>query len=464
MQIKIKEIITVLESKNIQNQRVGVYCTDDFFTYCAILALILHGKSFVPLNSKYPENRLAEMISLSGLDTIIYNHEIIENPFITCENIGFSNALNSEIKPLFDSEKYSFTQENREAYLLFTSGTTGQPKGVSISDSNLNSFFKYFKKHFRFTADEKFIQVFELTFDVSIFSFLMPIQLGACCYILPQTGIRYLEMIKMLQQHKITVATFVPTVLNYIHPYTPQLNFPSLKYSFFIGDKLNVHLAENWLKTLPNGKIINFYGPTEATIMCAAYEWNPKQTTFQNDIVPLGKPFDGINYIVVDEHNIPTDEKGELCLNGKQVITSYLNAVNEDKFIQLNNSNAIYYKTGDIVSIDSHGNLLFHDRIDNQLKINGHRIELSEVEYHLSKILNHFTICAFKNKESLTELVLFIESKVNIEVAVFQERIKKILPYYMLPNRIIEIDSIPLSFNSKIDKNCLHEIYLKEIS
>ena len=241
-----------------------------------------------------------------------------------------------------------------------------------------------------------------------------------------------------------------------------------MKYCFFIGDKLSHSIVSNWATKIVNAEIVNFYGPTEATIMCSYYKWQLTNSLNEsnNDIVPIGIPFPNVEAIIINNSNeiISNSEIGELCLAGNQVVDSYLNNAYPDRFISLKNEKGKlnkYYKTGDLVSLNSTGNLLFHTRKDNQVKINGHRIEIIEIEQNIRKLTNDiFHLICIKDKKQVNQLVLFVEkNELKID---FTTQLKSLIPDYMIPKKVIILDSIPFNSNSKVDQKRLEEIFHTE--
>lgn len=464
--VKVHSIYTQIVNQEKKYDRIGVYCTDDLNTYASILAVSAYGAAFVPLNSNFPLTRNLTIIESASIELIL--NTIIDT--FQIDNIICVTISNDPVEIHYDITFYQFDRKSDQdlAYILFTSGSTGRPKGVPITNSNVAHFFEFFttENRFNFTENDRFIQVFDLTFDVSVFSFFMPLYVGACCYVSPQKGIRYLEIVKLLSEHHITVATMVPTVLQYIEKYIQEMNFPQLRYSFFIGDKLSHRIVSKWSEKVSQGEIYNFYGPTEATIVCSYYKWEEKDSLLEsnNDVVPIGKPFTTIEIAIIDEENkrVADNKIGELCLSGTQVISAYLNNANENRFIDLKNAKGgltRFYKTGDLVSLNTNDNLLFYGRIDNQVKINGHRIEINEIEETIRKLTDEVIhVVCFTNSKGIKHLVLFIEkNSANID---FKTELIALLPEFMIPKTIIVLNQMPLNFNSKVDQRKLEEIYL----
>ncbi len=453
-----------LELEKIIYDKIGIFSNDDITTYCSILAISLYGAAFVPLNQKFPFEKNKNIIKNADLNLILYSeNSILDNKYSEFNFLEVQLLTNE-----FENNEIKFQKIVHQpiAYILYTSGTTGHPKAVAISNENIKSFFEFFKTEkelFNFNENDRFIQIFELTFDVSIFSFFMPLNYGACCYILPQKGVKFIEIVKMLIDHEVTVAPLVPTVLQYLEKYLDQIDFPKLRYSIFCGDKLMNRIAEKWSSKTKNAKLINCYGPTETTIVCTYYLWESsiKKIDLYHDIVSFGKNFKDVISILVNKENQISETEGELCFHGKQIITHYLNNTNSEKFIQING--LTYYKTGDFVKINENGNYLFLGRTDNQVKINGHRVEISEIEEAIRKLTNsNFTILPIKTESDSIQIILFVENN-QFHIDDFKIALKEILPSYMIPHEIVITQQLPLNLNNKYDLDELKAIYNKQI-
>jgi D-alanine--poly(phosphoribitol) ligase subunit 1 len=435
-------------------ERIGIYCNDDVYTYASILAVSMYGAAYVPLNNKFPAAKNQTVTSQCDLKLILSS---VENEDIKtiAGTIKIISSAPSQLPdsptplPVLNNKPFSST-----AYILFTSGSTGEPKGVPVSNANVNYFFDEIFKNYTFTEKDKFLQSSELTFDFSVFAFFMPLYVGACCYVVPDSDIKFVKIIQLLQQHKITVLSMVPTILKYVEKYLKEIKLPELKYSFFSGDALFHDLAVKWNKTAPNGTIYNCYGTTETTVICTQYVFDENRSVNEsvNGIVPLGKPFERMDVLIVDQLNQPA-EKGELCFSGPQVITNYLNGTKEDKFFTYKGKH--YYKPGDIGSYNKNGDLIFHGRLDNQVKINGYRVELGEIEMAIEKITNSKCIVlCLKNEKQINTLVAFIETALIDEQKLIKT-IASLLPDYMLPQQFLAIEKFPLNANQKTDTNLL---------
>jgi amino acid adenylation domain-containing protein len=439
---------------------IGIYCNNDIFTYASILAVNLYGAAYVPLNNKFPASRNRNYAEQCGLRLVLSSTEsddlkvITKNLTVVYTNVEEGKNIQKKL-----SDTHYKKAEQHTAYILFTSGTTGHPKGVPVSHSNVAHFFNFFLSNYSFNENDKFLQVYELTFDVSVFSFFMPLMVGACCYVLPVEGVKIFKIIDYLQKFDITVVSMVPSVLRYVAPYLSEIELAKLRYSFFSGDALLHELAVKWSKSLPNAIIHNFYGPTETTIVCTRYVFEEEKSKKEsvNGIVPLGKLFEGMIFLIVDEDNMIIN-KGELCISGTQVIPSYLNKKNEDRFIEYNNIR--YYKTGDVVSVNNLGNLVFYGRTDSQVKIDGYRIELTEIENAISIITDTAVVVIYQSYENAANhLIAYLETR-TINENLLKEKLIEILPAYMIPKHFVAVEKFTLNANGKIDKkNLPHYIF-----
>ena len=296
----IKKKIKNSEYKN--EKIIGVVTGSDIYTYASIIAIIAHGSAYLPINKNNPVDRTQNIVSQTNLKLILSSGHYDEIDQLSKFNEGKVKVLNTyEVQ----AKEGEFQFINREAddllYLFFTSGTTGVPKGVPIYNRNLNQFFSATldSELYKFSSEDKFLQMFELTFDLSVMSYFTPLCIGACCYVVPESGISYLNIATMLEEQKITVALMVPSVLMYLEKYFDELKYPELRHSIFCGEPLPYHLVRGWRNCVPNASIQNAYGPTEATIYCLSYDY----TSATSDEVcqgnlPIGKPFPGMKVLV----------------------------------------------------------------------------------------------------------------------------------------------------------------------
>ena len=449
--------ISIRANTGASEKIIGLITNDDIETYAAIFAVWFEGKAYVPLSTDTPKERNESVIKQAGIITIL---DSSEKPFIPELKIIETKKL-----PETDIDlKSENIADDELAYMLFTSGTTGVPKGVPINRANLTGIIDALDA-MKFDIDEndRCLQMSELTFDVSITSFLFPLLKGACVYTIPKGKIKYSYVYKLMDEQKLTVAQLVPSLLNYLRPYFDEMDFPEVKYSLLTAEALPLDLAIDWKRCVPNAVIINLYGPTENTVWSTYYVFErEKENKSYNGMLSIGKATEGTGTIIIDENNklLPAGEKGELCLCGVQLTPGYWKneEKNKEAFfnIEYNQQPTRFYKTGDLCSMDESGDILYMGRIDFQAKIQGFRVELSEIEFHCKAFLQktNAVAVAIQNKNGNTEIGLAIESK-EFDTGELINYMKTKMPAYMLPTQVIFEQEFPLNSNGKIDRNIL---------
>ncbi len=422
---------------------IGVVLHNDFETYAALIACWLSGKAYVPLNPEYPTQRLQDIIDASELKWVL------DSKNVGLPSINTIACIQKQV-PVSFRWKF-FAPENTDiAYILFTSGTTGKPKGVPITFGNLQAFFDgFFELGYILDSQDKFLQMFELTFDLSVMSFGIPTLLGASFYVPSQQLVKPLALYDTLESQEISFALMVPSAVEMLAPYADELELPHLKVSQFCGEALKLSQVAIWAKACPQTQIDNVYGPTEATIYCTRYTVpsNINECLHNNGIVCIGKPMKTVSLML--------DEAKELCLGGAQTTKGYLHANEEQRSKFFEKDGIWFYKSGDIGSIDGE-NYFCHGRSDDQIKIQGYRVELSEIEFAGSKILpeiqNRCLAIETANGWEL-HLVFDIEST-SIDLLKVNEH----LPDYMHIKAVHAVHPFPLNSNGKVDKKALRLI------
>jgi D-alanine--poly(phosphoribitol) ligase subunit 1 len=458
----------LLTAHGIQRgDRVGIFIEDNIYTYASLLGILSCGACYVPLNHHSPVERNRGIIADAGIAILLYTDKEEMARELCVSQATKCRPLNNRVIPSLDKLDPVDQTDGDLCYLLFTSGTTGKPKGVPIYYRNLSAFLDMMLESGRydFNRNDRFLQMFELTFDLSVFSFLVPLSVGASFYPIPRKRIAYLEVADILEIKEITVALVVPSVINYLKPYFGEIHLPHVKYSLFCGEALYHETLSSWANCVPQAKIENLYGPTEATVFCLRYEWQRGEAPHPQGkgIVPIGRPMEGMDAFKVHANSL--DEEGELCLNGEQVTHGYWN--NPSKTAEAfgtTEQGKKYYRTGDLCKIDQAGNFLYLGRIDNQVKIDGHRVELEEIEFHTRAFCGDKQVVAAVNKSEAGAqfILLFIESE-NGPKEGLEEHLKKQLPGYMIPKEIITVSLFPLNSNGKTDRKALMYNYLKNL-
>lgn len=458
----ISQIRTALQTSKIKSSNVGLVVNDDLETYASIFAIWLEGLTYVPLHPQQPIARNFDIIEQAEISMVL--DSCLKVPFDSVEIIATKNltAGDRNLQP-------KVITDDTLAYILFTSGTTGKPKGVPITRGNLANFIKAFWDiGYLVSNEDRVLQPFELTFDLSVMSYLVPAIKGACVYLVPQNKIKYSYIAELLEEQALTVALMVPSIIRYLQPYFSELELPTLKYSLFCGEALPLDLVNEWSKCIPNAIIDNVYGPTEDTIFCTQYRFTREgYNKSHNGTLSIGKSMTSGSLLIVDENNneVPSGNQGELCLSGSQLTPGYWNNPeknNEAFFVDQNGQR--FYRTGDICFTDSEGDIMYCGRKDSQVKIQGFRVELGEIEFHAQQCLegskNVVAICRV-NKAGTNEIALFVEGGDLKDNVTLNEQLKLKLPTYMIPGKIVSVPHFPLNVNGKTDRNELKKLIIE---
>jgi amino acid adenylation domain-containing protein len=354
------------------------------------------------------------------------------------------------------------------AYLLFTSGSTGKPKGVPVKHSNIVYFLDIMQRRFSIEPEDRFSQTFAQTFDVSVFDLFMAWEHGASVHAMRQIDL--LAPTKYINDGHLTVWFSVPSVVSLMrrkHVLRPG-SMPTLRYSLFAGEPIPKRSAELWQEAAPHSAVENLYGPTELTIVCTGYRWDSERSSgeCENELVPMGRPFEGLCALVVGaEGEIQAEnEEGELCIAGPQTVPGYWldEEKTRERFVEIPLSDTVrkrFYRTGDRVVRRPNGVYHYRGRMDQQVKVMGFRVELSEVEGVLCQDPAVISAVAFGwpvVEGRATGIVAYVAGN-GVDVRQLLERTAHRLPPYMVPREVRVLDAMPLNVNGKIDRQALLE-------
>lgn len=466
---------------NIQNKKqpVIIMGSKSFDTHAAILGTIIAGSYYTPLNEIFPKERNINIINLSGASILFLDYtdfacyeDILNNINgykIICpkEHYNFLSKKfpNHTFYPVIEyNNDFLNIDKNDTVYLLFTSGSTGIPKGIKISHYNLYNYIKAFTKRNSITDNDRFIQMNDLTFDLSVHSLFLSILHGACLYI-PSSSER-INPVKFINDYSITNILMVPSSIAFMKKMRvlKDNSLMSVKYLSFCGETLPFDNAILMAKAAPNAKLENLYGPTEATIACTYFEFdkNTEELIEYSGSMPIGNAYDGMNVELFDNNlnKIIDNSIGQIVLSGKQLAKGYVNNEEQtkEKFVVIDNS--LHYLTGDL-GRKINGKIVFLGRNDAQVQIKGYRVEIFEIEHALSKIngiISNAVIPTPVGAVTYENTTAFITCNTNIDLIKIKEELSKKLPNYMVPNNIIILDNMPLNSNGKIDRNQLKKI------
>lgn len=432
-----------------------------------MFGILFSGNAYCVLDTLSPDTRIRAIIDTLNPKLIITNNKNmdalkkIDNkiPILNLDEI----ALRMNKKLLLEIDKKRIDTD--PAYILFTSGSTGVPKGSVITHKSLISYIKWFTETFEINSETIFGNQTPFYFSMSVSDIYSTIMTGATFNIIPKINFSFpVNLIKYLNEYKINTIYWVPSALSIVaNLNTFEYVLPQyLKKVLFAGEVMTMPQLNIWRKYLPNVEYANLYGPTETTDICTYYKINRKFNDCET--LPIGNACNNTEILLVNEKGEKADknEIGELYVRGSFVGNGYYNNAEKTNsaFVQnpLNNNYfELVYKTGDLGKYNKYGEIEYCGRKDFQIKHLGYRIELGEIETNINS-LQGLTIsaCIYDNNNRL--IVLFYESQIleNDEVISF---INKKLLKYMQPNKVIKLKKMPYNANGKIDRVKLKEIY-----
>lgn len=455
-----------------QEDRVLIFGYRCPTTYIAITACIKANITFVPLNPKFPKERLLLIIKNSKANKMVVS-ESCKDAFLKLQDeldcmeifCNFDLSTNKhKLNPL-ESKLGKQKRCNNTAYILFTSGSTGVPKGVEVSRDNLYAYTNKIIKDLAITSLDRSSNMFDITFDVAMHDIFCTLISGGTLCVVPDNLL--INPIRFIQQKNLTIFFSVPSLIRFLTKLKVLKEgfLPSLRLSLFCGEALSRQDACSWSLCANKSDVYNLYGPTETTIIAIKYLcfkngkiYNEK---LNEDGIPLGNALEGLEISLRDEHGdeVANGENGEIWISGDQVAIGYLHdsTKTNEKFIHKNNKR--WYKTGDIGIKKQIGSELLYcycGRIDDQVKIQGYRIELLEVDLKLSKITNLPCCTIVINENGINKLIGIVETN-EIDTNEVIMKCNDELPHFMIPSKLVTLDKFPLNANGKVDRNRIKE-------
>ncbi|KAF9992046.1 hypothetical protein BGZ79_003596, partial [Entomortierella chlamydospora] len=427
-----------------------------------LLAILKAGGAYVPLDPAYPSDRLAYM--LADAEPVILLADDRGKAALRDADLRLFTILDPNVSPSSPTSSNPHVRgltPRHLAYIIYTSGSTGKPKGVMIEHQSLVNLVSSRPAALGIGSESRVLQFSSLSFDASIDWIFSTLCFGGSLYIIPD-HIRYdrAQMWEYMRRHSITHVELTPAVLLDCKDLSP-LTTPLVLVMG--GEALPPALLQAITALVPQGSVVNSYGPTETTI--EALIWK-SHGDFKGDIVPIGRPNANKRVYVLDEYRkpVPIGVAGELYIGGTGIARGYLNRPDvtakvflPDPFVS--DDHSIMYKTGDVVRYLPDGNLIFLGRNDHQIKIRGFRIELGEIEARLAdhSLVREAIVVALGEGNS-KRLVAYVVAEPMDELAhTLREHVSSKLPEYMVPAAFVRLDVLPLTPNGKLDRSALPE-------
>lgn len=460
----------------------GVFAYRSKSAFLGVLASLMRGHGYVPLNRNLPEARTKMMIEASGCRALVVDSESAKQLELVLEGMtegllvvlpetsGVSDLSekwpehtfigSDDIKPVPSFEPVEVRSDSM-AYVIFTSGSTGVPKGVMVSHANVCTFISYMVERYGVTDQDRMSQMYDMTFDPSVFDMFVAWDKGACLCCPTQKTLMNPD--RFIRDMKLTIWFSVPSIaifMKRLRVLKPD-RYPLLRWSLFCAEPLPMEITQVWQEAAPNSIVENLYGPTELTITCILYRWDQQKSPEECEIgvVPIGYPYPDMKALIVDEDLMEVDPgcEGELLMSGPQVTLGYLDDPVKTKkaFITPLGKEAIYYRTGDRVRkpVDG-GPITYLGRIDSQIKVQGHRVELGEIESVVRDISGLDGVVAIGwpiASNGVNGIEVFLEGD-PLEIKQLHDKACKVLPEYMIPKKFHFLGEIPRNANGKYDR------------
>lgn len=447
--------------------RIGILSNQRIETYLAVVGSVMAGITFVPLNPKFPSTRLQTILELANVDFILTDDstELIHHEnFSNVSRLNVSDlartAVDDSQESISSMSRALQTELNSDdfAYLMFTSGSTGVPKGVPVSYGNLASYIAAISDVLRIGRGLRFTQFFDLSFDLSIHDIFLSQYLGGT--LVAPKPIDLVMPQNYLNRENINVWFSVPVLGALLGRSKKKAEYSGLQHMLFCGEALPIetviacrpHLA-------PTGRMWNLYGPTEATIAFTAADVTHTATT--EGVASIGLPF-GRNRVALHaaegiiESPKPGDE-GELLLGGPQVFQGYSTDVPLPFVVENDNT---YYKSGDLVRIAELG-IEYRGRVDSQVKWRGYRIELGEIETAIRAEFELKTVAVVLTQGTDDPVIVAWCLRDECTRELNLDQLNERLPSYMIPHQIVQLDAMPLNVNGKIDRLALSKMEIR---
>lgn len=454
-------------NKGEMKKPVVVYLEKGKEVLVSFMGVAYSGCFYSPIDTEMPQSRVDKILEVLKPEIVITTNKLKTNfekfnfygSYIIYEETICSEEDETAVKPY--TEKIIDTDL---LYVLFTSGSTGVPKGVSICHRSVIDYTDWVTETFNITQKDTFGNQAPFYFDNSILDIYSCMKMGATLNIIPKKlFFQPVPLLEYIKYNKINTIFWVPSALIVVSKLKAFRNVDlsdTLKRVLFCGEVMPNKQLNIWRKFLPNVTYANLYGPTEITDACTYYIVDREFS--DDEPLPIGIPMSNTDILVLNDEDklVTDDEVGELCVRGTSLAMGYYNNPEKTRsaFVQNPLNKAvpeIIYRTGDLVRYNEYREIIYISRKDFQIKHLGHRIELGEIETAISS-LEEVTLNCCLYDEKNQKIVLFVDAQVDRDY--IKERIEKLVPEYMIPGKVIYLENMPINANGKIDRIKLKEL------
>jgi amino acid adenylation domain-containing protein len=445
---------------------VGILASRSIECYAGILAAGYAGAAAVPLSPVFPVERTARMVRAAGVRVIAADAAgaaalsglASSVPGLTVVRTGPEVRVPQDVRAVTATPAGALAapmlaSPQDPAYILFTSGSTGSPKGVPVTHANMAHFLNAARARYGLRPGDVVSQTFDCTFDLAMFDLFVTWAAGAELVSTPPQA--FLDLPEFAARNGLTVWFSVPSAIELVRRRggLSSGSLPGLRWSLFCGEPLTLAHARQWQEAAPGSAVENLYGPTELTIACTAHRWDPSRSPAMsvNGLVPIGDLTVGLSGLLIGPDGEQAQQEGELCVRGPQMFPGYLDS-NDDRGRFITARGSRWYLTGDVVRLVSESEYSYLGRSDQQVKIRGYRVELAELEWRCRGIpgLSQAVVVLVRDSSGPR---LFAWCTGEPEAA---DRIRPALaaevPEFMVPRWARHLDELPLTASGKTDR------------
>ncbi|TGV18051.1 amino acid adenylation domain-containing protein, partial [Mesorhizobium sp. M00.F.Ca.ET.186.01.1.1] len=458
----------LLEQGCEKNEIVGIMAERSLAMIIGLLAIEKAGAAYLPIDPATPAERIQYLLEDSGARLVLTQTKLIEQ-------MTFTDTAEIAVHDLEDEVQYASYERTNPgvpllpddlAYVLYTSGSTGQPKGVMLTHGGMSNRLCWMAAHYGMDEQEVVLQKTTYTFDVSVWELFLPLMIGGVlCFAKPGGEKDPEYLYRLIDEQKVTTLHFVPSMLAaFLHTLpdnADEASFSRLKRCICSGEELSIEVKDRFFRKMPGVELHNLYGPTEASIDVTFYE-----VQAEDRLIPIGKPVANTRlYIVTEEGGLaPIGVPGELCIAGIQLAKGYLNrpelTVEKFRELPLLPGERLYF-TGDLARWLEDGNIAYLGRKDTQIKLRGFRIELGEIESAIQSYTDKIETVAVVSQGTQAEskmLCAYYSATEQIDSGQLQAYLQRHLPVYMVPLHYQQLAALPHTSSGKIDRKALPRI------
>lgn len=451
--------------KNVYKKPVIVYMQKSPLAITAFFGVVYSGNYYVPMDEEMPLYRVEMIFESLQPECIIcdeHTKETISHLHLDASICLYDDLVQTSINQEKIDDIHASMLDIDPLYIVFTSGSTGVPKGVVACHRSVIDYIENLTQVLQVQSDTVFGNQAPLYFDACLKEIYPTIKLGATTYLIPKQLFMFpIQLIEYLNEHKINTICWVASALSLVSGFQTfeQVKPQYLRTIAFGSEVFPIQQYQQWKAVLPNARFINLYGPTEATGMSCYYEVNREFDW--NEVIPIGKPFHNTEILLLkDDRTLAKDgEIGEICIRGTAVTMGYYH--NPEKtsevFVQnplQPNYPEMIYKTGDLAKYNQNHELIFVSRKDYQIKHMGHRIELGEIELQACTLDGITSACCLYDDQKDKIILVYLG---DVLPKVIKKYLKEKLPRYMLPHKVKQLEQMPYTANGKIDRKLLKQ-------